>query len=75
MAVSSIIVEIEEGAIEQVLHRLGSVPGISVFGVKDNQIVAVIEAETLPAVNDVVKTVSELERVVGIYPVYTGDHD
>lgn len=75
MAISSIIVDIEDGAIEQVLPRLGMVPGMSVFGVKDNQIVTVIEAETLLAVNDVIKTVSDFERVIGIYPVYAGDHE
>lgn len=74
MAISSVIVDIEDGAIEQVLPMLGRVPGISVFGVKDNQIVTVIEAETLLAVNDVIKTVSGFERVIGIYPVYAGDH-
>ena len=72
MAISSIIVAVEEGAIEQVLPRFGAVPGVSVFGVKDNQIVAVIEAETLSAVNGIIKALSESERVIGIYPVYAG---
>lgn len=74
MAISSIIVAIEDGAIEQVLPRLGAVAGVSVFGVKDNQIVAVIEAETLAAVNGIIKALSEFERVIGVYPVYAGEH-
>ena len=74
MAVSSIIVTIEDGAIEQVLPRLAAVPGVSVFGVKENQIVTVVEAESLSAVNGIIKEVSEFDRVVGIYPVYAGDH-
>lgn len=74
MAISSVIVAIEDGAIERVLPRLGAVSGVSVFGVKDNQIVTVIEAQTLGAVNGIIKELSELERVVGIYPVYTRDH-
>jgi nitrate reductase NapAB chaperone NapD len=74
MAISSIIVAIEDGAIEQVLPRLGAVPGVSVFGVKDNQIVTVVEAETLSAVNGIIKVASEFEGVIGIYPVYAGEH-
>ncbi len=75
MAISGVIVNIEEGAIEHALSILGRVPGISVFSVKDDQIVAVIEAETLLAVNDVITSVSAFEGVIGVYPVYAGDHD
>ena len=74
MAIVSVVVEIEENSIEQVLPELGKIPNISVFGVKDNQIVTVIEGETLVSVNDIIKKLSDLERVTGVYPVYAGEH-
>lgn len=73
MAIASIIVEIEEGAIEQVLPELGKVPGISVFGVKNNQVVTVVEGESLLIVNDMIRKLSDFEKVTGVYPVYAGD--
>lgn len=75
MAVASVIVEIEDNSMEQVLPALGKVPGISVFGVKDNQIVTVVEGETLSSVNEIIKRLSEFERVTGVYPVYAGAHE
>lgn len=73
VAIAGVIVAIEDGSIEQVLPRLGALSGVSVFGVKDDQIVTVVEAQTPAAVDGIVRTVAELERVVGIYPVFPGD--
>jgi len=75
MAVASLIVEIEDNSMELVLPALGEVPGISVFGVKDNQIVTVVEGETLGSVNEIIKKLSEFERVTGVYPVYAGAYE
>ncbi len=75
MAVASVIVEIEDNAMEQVLPDLGKVPGISVFGVKENQIVTVVEGDTLGAVNEIIKKLSEFEKVTGVYPVYARAHE
>jgi len=75
MAVASIIVEIEDNSMEQVLPELGKVPGISVFGVKDNQIVTVVEGESLGSVNEIIKKLSEFEKVTGVYPVYAGAYE
>ena len=75
MAVASIIIEIENNAMEQVLPALGKVPGISVFGVKNNQIVTVVEAATLGSVTEIIKKLSEFENITGVYPVYAGDYE
>ena len=75
MAIASIIVEIENNAMEQVLPALGKVPGISVFGVKNNQIVTVVEGETLGSVSEIIKKLSEFDKVTGVYPVYAGDYE
>jgi nitrate reductase NapAB chaperone NapD len=69
MSIASMVVEILEGSDATVLGRLARMPQISVFGVKDNQIVTVIEAETAHAVNEAIRQVSLIEEVIGVYPV------
>ncbi len=75
MAIASMIIEIEDGAEERVLPELGKIPGVGVYGVKGRQIVTVIEGDTFAHVNDIVKTVSLIERITGVYPVYAGEHE
>ena len=55
MPVVSVIVEIEDGSGEAVLHSLAVIGNVSVFGVKDNQIVAVIEGKDLTAIQNTIK--------------------
>lgn len=74
MAISSIIVATAPGAAGDVVPKLVAVPGISVYGVKDDQIVTVVEAQTLGAVNRIVRSASELDGVLGVYPVFAGEH-
>ncbi len=72
--IASMIVEIEADAESQVLPELDKIGGVSTYGIKDRQIVTVVEGETMTAVTDIVREISLLERIVGIYPVYAGDH-
>ena len=75
VTIASIIVEIKDGVEDRVLPELGMVPAISVFGSKGNQIVTVVEGETSLAVNDVIHTLSLIEGVTGVFPVYAGEPD
>jgi nitrate reductase NapAB chaperone NapD len=75
MSIASMVVEIIEGSDAAVLARLARMPQVSVFGVKENQIVTVIEAETAKAVNDAVRQVSLIEEVIGVYPVSINEND
>jgi len=72
--IASMIVEIEADAESQVLPQLARISGVSTYGLKDRQIVTVVEGESVTAVNNIVQEISLLERIVGVYPVFAGDH-
>jgi nitrate reductase NapAB chaperone NapD len=69
MSIAGIIVEVQNGAEASVLTGLAQLPQISVYGVKENQIVTVIEADNAASVNDTVSRVSLFDGVLGVYPV------
>ncbi len=73
--VASVIVEIENGTGEAVLNSLARMDNISVYGVKDNQIVTVIEGSDMKIVKDNIKNIYALEGVIGVYPVFAGDYE
>ncbi len=75
MPIASAIVEIQNGTSEAVLAGLARMRRISVYGVKENQIVTVIEGPTMHDVDAAVREVSTLDGVIGIYPVFVGEHD
>ena len=75
MTISSAVVEISNGAGEAVLGSLAGIENVSVFGVKDNQIVAVIEDMDMKGIQDTIKKIYGIDSVVGVYPVYAGYHD
>lgn len=75
MAVTSAIVEVTDGACEAVLGSLAAIRNLSVFGIKENQIVTVIEGDSIQMVENTMKDLYSLENVVGVYPVYAGDYE
>ncbi|BCB95911.1 hypothetical protein JZK55_08330 [Dissulfurispira thermophila] len=75
MAVASVIVEVEEGGGEAVLNSLASIDNISVYGIKDNKIVTVIEGESMQVIDNTIKELYSIERILGVYPVYAGDYE
>jgi len=75
MAISSAVVEIRNGSGETVLNSLARIENVSVFGIKDNQIVAVIEDRDIWGIQDTMKKIYGIENVVGVYPVYAGYQD
>lgn len=72
--IASMIVEIEADAEGQVLPKLAQIVGVSTYGIKDCQIVTVVEGKTAAAVNEIVREISLLERIVGVFPVFAGEH-
>jgi len=68
--VVSVIVDIENGSSEAVLHSLAEINNISVFGIKENQIAAVIDGEDMDAVQNTMKTLYATKHVTGAYPVF-----
>jgi len=75
MAISSAVVEIRSGSGETVLNSLARIENVSIFGIKDNQIVAVIEERDIWGIQDTMKKIYGIENVVGVYPVYAGYQD
>jgi nitrate reductase NapAB chaperone NapD len=75
MTISSAVVEIRNGSSETVLNSLARIENVSVFGIKDNQIVAVIEDRDIWGMQETMKKIYSIENVVGVYPVYAGYQD
>lgn len=75
MPVTSVVIEINDGVSEDVLGRLALVPHINVYGMKDSQIVTVIEGESAGDVEETVRTIMALNGVVGVYPVFSGNYE
>ncbi len=75
MPVSGVVVEIEEGTSEAVFHSLAQIDSISVFGVKDTQIVVVIEADAIGIIEERVKEMSAITHVTGVYPVFSAEDE
>ncbi len=75
MPIASAVVEIQDGTSETVLGKLARIPEISVFGIKESQIVTVIEGRSPRDVDAVVKQIMTLDEVLGVYPVFAGSHD
>ncbi|HSR36683.1 MAG TPA: chaperone NapD, partial [Desulfurivibrionaceae bacterium] len=65
MAIASVIVATEAGAADAVAADLNSLPNTTVYGSTDDEIVTVIEAETVAALSDGLLRLSSVERVVG----------
>ena len=75
MNISSAVVEIRDGADEAVLGSLARFENVSVYGIKDNQIVMVIEDRDMRSIQDTIKKIYGIESVVGVYPVYAAYQD
>lgn len=75
MPVASVIVEIENGTGEAVLNSLAKINDVSVYGIKDNKIVTVIEGETVKEMEDTSKKLYAIEGVIDVYPVFAGDYE
>jgi len=75
MNISSAVVEIRDGAGEAVLNSLARLEKVSVYGIKDNQIVMVIEDMDMPGIQNTINKIYGIENVIGVYPVYAGFQD
>lgn len=72
--IASMIVEIETDAETQVLTLLEKIVGVSTYGIKDRQIVTVVEGNSMAVITAIVREISALDRIVGVYPVFAGEH-
>jgi nitrate reductase NapAB chaperone NapD len=70
MPVVSVIVDIENNSSEAVLHSLAVIGNVSVYGIKDNHIVAVIEGRDMKAIQNTIKILYSTKNILGAYPVF-----
>jgi len=75
MAIASVVLATEVGAVDAVLAKLSQMPDTEVHGSKDNQIVTVIEAGSLAALTEGIQRLASVEQVIGVYPVYAGQDE
>ena len=75
MAITGMIVEVRNNADAEVLDSLAWMPQISVYGLKDHQIVAVVEGDTVGSVNNVVRRILSFDGVINVYPVSVSEDD
>ncbi len=71
MPVSSAIVEIEDGKSETVLSGLSRISEVSVYGMKENKIVVVIDGDSMSFIDESIRKIQSLEGVTGVFPVYS----
>lgn len=72
MAIASVVVATKAGAAEAVLANLARLPDTEVYGSKGNQIVTVVEAESVAALTEGIQRLAAVDGVIGVYPVYAG---
>ena len=75
MSIGSMIVETADNAGDAVLKQLALMPQITVYGMKENQIVAVVEGGSTVAVNETILAIANIDEVLGVYPVSINEHD
>jgi nitrate reductase NapAB chaperone NapD len=71
MNITSLIVEIEPGTSEAVLYSLALLERVTVYGIKDERIVLVLEDESPADIEQHVKQIEAIQHVSGISPVYS----
>ena len=72
MAITSVIVQVQEGQGEAVCNCLAGFGNLEVFGEKDDKLVAVIDTNSKQEFEETVRRLYDFEDVIGVYPVYTG---
>jgi len=75
MPVASVIVESLPGAAAHTGASLTAMAGVSVYGIKEDQIVTVIEADSPAVIDLVMRQIKAMTNVIGLYPVYVGGYE
>lgn len=71
MNVTSVVVEIQPGMSGAVLHSLALMDKVSVFGVKDDKMVVVLESSSPEELEKTTAGLQDLEFVTSVNPVFT----
>jgi nitrate reductase NapAB chaperone NapD len=73
--VSGAVVQVGNDASETVLRSLALLRNVSVFGIKDHQIVVVIEDDNMNGILNHMEKIREISSVLEAYPVFAGYHN
>lgn len=71
MNVTSVVVETQPGMSGAVLHDLALMDRISVFGVKDDRMVVVLESATPDELESMTVALQNMEFVTSVNPVFS----
>jgi len=75
MAVISVIVQAHDDCGGLVSEGLSSLTGVSVYGIKEDQVVTVLEGDNMEDVNVLMRQIRDIPEVIGVFPVYGTDYD
>lgn len=75
MPVASVIVESLPGAAAVTEEALTALAGVSVYGMKEDKIVTVIEGGSPTEIDRIMRQVLAMQGVLGVYPVFAGGYD
>ncbi|MBI5472889.1 MAG: chaperone NapD [Ignavibacteriae bacterium] len=75
MYISGVVVQTDPHHVVEVTRRLSAIENVSVFGQKDDaQIVAVLEADSPEALQEVTEQIEQtVDGVYGVFPVYVSN--
>jgi nitrate reductase NapAB chaperone NapD len=74
MAVASMVLEISDGASDTVLASLGRLQQVSVYGIKEDRIVVVVEGDSVQSLEESLKMLAAIDQVTAVYPVFTATY-
>lgn len=66
-----LIVEVQPACCDGLAKVICGKPHIRLHGVKDNQIVLILDTEDIHVIAHSTKEINEIEGVVGVYPVFS----
>lgn len=71
MEIVGLIVQAERGASEALSRTLAGKEHLRLYGVRDNQIVLMLDTDDVHIIARHTKEINEMSGVVGVYPVFT----
>ncbi|MEW5746677.1 MAG: chaperone NapD [Nitrospirota bacterium] len=73
MEIVGLIIKVERGGGEELSKALSAMSHVSIQGVKDNQIVLLLDTDDVHVIARNTKEINEMRGVVGVYPVFSRD--
>jgi nitrate reductase NapAB chaperone NapD len=75
MAILSVVVQVQASRGEAVSEGLAAISGVNIYGIRDDQVVTVLEGEDMAGVDALVREIMVVPDVLGVFPVYGTDYE